>query len=382
MIRILVSNNSELLRHLNSSPFRRMSVEVTVVQSGTEALEVAEKEHPRLMILDAELGGVSGYEVARTIKDRGMSETRVILVTGKRISADQMRRVADSGCDEVLIAPMGSDELYDAVAVQLGLPRRGAERFSIDVAVITQDGDRMIDGRVTNLSVDGARLILPEPMGEGTRISLTITPDDIDEPTPIRVEARTVWAQTREDGTVAGAVFEDVDEAMRARLSRLTQWEIIDDTVRLRVVIKGDMTEASNFDDLLPALVGRVDFDLSQVGYMNSLGVREWVRFLRKAPIQGYEFHACSIPFVLQAGLAQDVVGRGSIASFFAPYVCEVCDYEEDRLLQTAAVLASDDYEPPVFACPSCTSGKMNLDDLPERYLAFLAAEDDDADRD
>jgi anti-anti-sigma regulatory factor len=155
------------------------------------------------------------------------------------------------------------------------------------------------------------------------------------------------------------------------RLARLTQWEIVDDTERTRVVLKGDFTEATSFGDLLPAMVGRVDFDLSQVTYMNSLGVREWCNFLRDASVQGYEFHACSIPFVLQASLVDDVLGKGTVTSFFAPYHCPECDYQEDKLLQSATILASDKNEPPQFSCPSC-SHTMELDDIPERYLAFL----------
>jgi len=120
-----------------------------------------------------------------------------------------------------------------------------------------------------------------------------------------------------------------------------------------------------------------VDFDLSQVTYINSLGVRAWVEFLRAAPIQGYEFHACSVPFVLQAALSDAVMGRGTVASFFAPYVCDVCGHEEERLLQSATVLASVDHAPPTFNCPSC-GGALVLDDLPHRYLAFLLREPDE----
>ena len=130
------------------------------------------------------------------------------------------------------------------------------------------------------------------------------------------------------------------------------------------MVIKGDITEATRFDDLLPALVGRVDFDLSQVRYMNSLGVREWVEFLRRAPIQGYEFHACSVAFVLQAALVEGVTGRGTVSSFFAPYACDACDHTDERLLQTAAILATDDRQPP--APPAPLRRRPVLDDIPD----------------
>lgn len=367
-MKLLVSNNSEILRHLGAYSFRNLPMEVAVVTGGREAAEAALRERPALCILDAEMTDLSGYEAARRIKV-ALPECRVVLIMGARIAAEQMRLVAESGCDEILIAPMEADQLYDVVAIQLGLPRRGSQRFDIDLAVLSRQGQRAVSGRVSNLSVDGARLSLDAVVGEGTELVLDVRPAG--EP-PMSIRARVVWAQQRrEGGSTVGAEFASLDPEVRRRLARLTQWEILHDTERTRVVIKGDITEATRFADLLPALVGRVDFDLSQVRYMNSLGVREWIEFLRRAPIQGYEFHACSVAFVLQASLVSGVTGRGTVASFFAPYACERCDHADERLLQTAAVLAIEGRQPPVFACPRC-GDRLVLDDIPDRYLAFL----------
>jgi len=364
--KVLVSNNSELLRHFATPTFRRLNAELVVAASGDEAVAMFKRDQPVLAVLDAELDGTSGYQVARSIKDGG-AKCKVVLVTGKRLTADQMRKVADSGADEVLIAPMTADELFDVVAIQLGVPRRGAERYDVSVAI----GDRPTAAKVSNLSIDGARLIVPEPVVEGQLVMVTVTPD---HGTPVRIKARAVWSQAQDGHTVVGAAFEDLDARGREVLARLTQWEIIRDGAQTRVVLKGDFTEATRFDDLMPSMVGRVDFDLAQVTYMNSIGVRSWCQFLRGAPIQGYELHACSVPFVLQASLVPDVIGRGTITSFFAPYHCSACDYQEEKLLQTAAVLAAG-LAPPAFKCPQ-RSGELGFDDLPERYFAFLARDD------
>ena len=363
MPKVLVSNNSELLRHLTTPPFRRLELDPHVVSSGDEAMAAFARDKPLLALLDAELAGVSGYDIAAKIKETAPA-TKVVLVVGKRLMHDQMRKVADCGCDEVLIAPMTADELYDVVAIQLGMPRRGAERYRIEIAAV----DRPSEATLTNLSIDGARIVTKEALAEGTALVLTVIPEG---GAPIPIRAKVIWAQPRDGRTVIGAGFDDLDDRAKQLLARLTQWEIVDDTTRTRVVLKGDFTEATRFDELLPAMVGRVDFDLAQVTYMNSLGVRAWCEFLRHAPIQGYEFHACSIPFVLQASMVEDVVGRGTVASFFAPYHCASCDHQEERLLQSAAVLASGG-EPPVFSCPKC-DGELAFDDLPERYFAFLS---------
>lgn len=360
MPKVLVSNNGELLRHFTAAPFKRLDLQLLVANDVDEARRAFDRDEPALAVLDVEQGG---FAIARAIKAKSPS-TRVILVAGKLLTGDQMRDVAASGCDELLIAPMTADELHDVVAIQLGEPRPGTETFVVTVEL----GGRKIDATVSNLSTDGVRLVVVgEPVREGQPVQLAIAPAD---DRPVIIRGSVVWAQPRDHKTVAGVAFEALDAAARAVIAKLTQWQVVKDGERTRVVLRGDFTEATRFDELLPAMVGRVVFDTAQVTYMNSLGVRAWCEFLRQARIQGYEFHACSVPFILQASMVRDVIGRGTVTSFFAPFHCIGCDHQEERLLQSAAILASN-LEPPVFKCPSC-GGALEFDDLPERYFAFL----------
>ena len=368
MPKVLVSNNGELLRHFTAPPFKRLGLDLLVAGNADEAVTLFAANEPALAVLDAELGG---FEIAKLIKDRSPA-TRVVLVANKRLTGDQMRQVSTCGCDELLIAPMTADELHDVVAIQLGEPRPGTEAFAIKVELGSQAQWKTVDATVSNLSVDGVRLVITESVVEGQPVRVTIVPDG--EPA-VMVKGNVVWAQPREAKTVVGLAFDKLDDSARAVLAKLTQWQVVKDGERTRVVLRGDFTEATRFDELLPAMVGRVTFDTAQVTYMNSLGVRAWCEFLRQARIQGYEFHACSVPFILQASMVRDVIGRGTVTSFFAPFHCITCDHQEERLLQSAAILASA-LEPPVFKCPNC-GGALEFDDLPERYFAFLEDEAD-----
>ncbi len=364
MPKVLVSNNSELLRHFSALSFKRLDLQLLVANNADDARALWKRDEPTLAVLDVEMGG---FDVARAIKGQNPG-TRVILVAGARLSGDQMRQVSECGCDELLIMPMTADELHDVISIQLGEPRPGTETFAVTVDI----AGKRIEATVSNLSVDGARLVLAHEVSEGQVLDLSVTPEG--EQTHA-IRGTTVWAQPRDGKTVVGVAFEKLDESARAVLAKLTQWHVVKEGERLRVVLRGDFTEATKFDELLPGMVGRVVFDTAQVTYMNSLGVRAWCEFLRQARIQGYEFHACSVPFILQASMVRDVIGRGTVTSFFAPFHCIGCDHQEERLLQSAAILASG-LEPPVFKCPSC-GGALEFDDLPERYFAFLEDEAD-----
>ena len=364
MPKVLVSNNSELLRHFTAPPFQRLDLQLVVAKATDDVRELFRSEEPALVLIDAE---PNGFDLVRAIKAHNPT-SRVILVAGKQLTGDQMRQISACGCDELLIAPMTADELHDVVAIQLGEPRLGTEGFQLTVEL----AGKPVDATVSNLSLDGVRLVVGEPVTEGQRLEISITPDD--EPA-VRLRGTAVWAQPRDGKTVVGVGFDPPDDRARAVLARLTQWQVVKDGERIRVVLRGDFTEATRFDELLPAMVGRVVFDTAQVTYMNSLGVRAWCEFLRQARIQGYEFHACSVPFILQASMVRDVIGRGTVTSFFAPFHCIGCDHQEERLVQTAAILASN-LAPPSFKCPSC-GGALEFDDLPERYFAFLQDDPD-----
>ena len=362
MPKVLVSNNSELLRHFTAPPFQRLGIELLVAQNGEDMRARFERDEPAIVVIDAELVDGGGFGLARAMKTKNPA-SRVIVVAGKRLSGDLMREVSHSGCDELLIAPMTADELHDVIAIQLGEPRPGTEAFAV---TIEHDGNKL-DATVSNLSVDGVRVVVAAPVGEGNQLAITIAPDGA---SPVAIKGTAVWAQPRDGKTVVGIAFDKLDAAAKQVLAKLTQWQVVKDGERTRVVLRGDFTEATRFDELMPAMVGRVVFDTAQVTYMNSLGVRAWCDFLRKARIQGYEFHACSVPFILQASMVRDVIGRGTVTSFFAPFHCIGCDHQEERLLQTAAILAAN-LEPPIFKCPNC-GGALEFDDLPERYFAFL----------
>lgn len=359
MPKVLVSNNSELLRHFTAPPFQRLGLELLVARDADEAAALFKAQEPSLVVLDAEADGFAVSKQCKAINPGA----RVILVAGKRLSGDQMREVSASGCDELLIAPMTADELHDVIAIQLGEPRPGTEAFAVTIQI----GGRKVDATVSNLSVDGVRVVIAEPLSEGAAVDVTITPEGEEA---VLIKGSAVWAQPRDGKTVVGISFGTLDDKARVQLAKLTQWQVVKDGERTRVVLRGDFTEATRFDELIPAMVGRIVFDMAQVTYMNSLGVRAWCEFLRQARIQGYEFHACSVPFVLQASMVRDVIGRGTVTSFFAPFHCVSCDHQEERLLQSAAILASN-LKPPTFKCPNCGEG-LEFDDLAERYFAFL----------
>ena len=120
---ILVVDDDALFRELVVTILRRAGYRTHEAASGEEALELAEREPPDVVVLDVHLPGISGHEVC--VRLRGSSSRpRVLFVSGERI--EPYDRVAGLlvGGDDYLVKPFAPDELLARVHA---LIRRGEE---------------------------------------------------------------------------------------------------------------------------------------------------------------------------------------------------------------------------------------------------------------
>ena len=85
--------------------------EVHLARDGEEALEVAERVRPQLMLLDVNMPRKDGYEVCRMLRAREpLSGTKVIMLTAKG-QALERKKGLEVGADEYLTKPFGADDL-------------------------------------------------------------------------------------------------------------------------------------------------------------------------------------------------------------------------------------------------------------------------------
>jgi hypothetical protein len=140
------------------------------------------------------------------------------------------------------------------------------------------------------------------------------------------------------------------------------------------IALTGVIDEAAYLAELLPPGAGVLRLDLAGVTFINSLGVREWIRFLANAAAGGVrvELARVSEPLIQQLNMILAARGQAEVLSFFAPYACDACGREESLLIELAhhrAQLATG--EAPPARCPECGAA-MAFNDFPQRYFLFL----------
>jgi len=343
-----------------------------VARSAADAVTLARSRHPALIILDAELPDGDGFTVCRQLKDdAALSKIPVIIVVSGVLTSTTLHRLVECGCDDVFYVPSPSGELYQHVAKLIGLPSRRGSRLKVELLAQAEGGGRQLGGQVVDLSADGAKLAVDQSLERGTEIRLRV--QRAGDPEAVVVNGRVAWAQKTELGAFhLGVDFGRATPDQRARLAELGLWDMTVDADGTKVTLQGDFNEGTSFADLAGRLKGVIEFDLWGVRHINSTGVHRWIQFLRQlASATAYTFVRCSVAFVTQAAMVPEVLGTGQVISFAAPYHCDNCEVDEERLLHTGAL--GPDRTPPEFRCSRCGK-RLTFDEIPRRYFAFLDA--------
>jgi CheY-like chemotaxis protein len=378
MLRIVSSPGAEIAEQLAAPSFLRLGVEARVVAQGAAMLQEIHERPPNLVIPSAHLADGSGLDACRQInREPALQPLRTILaLPRKELDRAMLAELTAVGCDDFIAVPAPADELYHQVAGLFGLPGCLVRGVWAELRLGEGSGrGATFGGRVLSLTLTGARVALermpdqPVADGAGVQVLLSRKSGSAGPRTLVRGRASLVQVGS---GTVCDVQFEAFDGPNRRPLVNLALWDVVASGDRTQALIHGDITESAEFDELAAELSGTVEFDLSGVRYLNSAGVRHWVMFLEKlTKVKAYRFVRCSVAFVAQATMVSRLIGSGHVESFWAPYICESCEHSEQRLLPASTSASMEDMAQVQYRCGDCR-GRLVLDDMPQRVLAFL----------
>ena len=93
--------------------------EVHVARDGEEALEVAERVRPDLILLDVNMPRKDGYEVCRILREREDSAgTKVIMLTAKGQTLEKKKGL-EVGADEYVTKPFSAEDLLEKIRTMI-----------------------------------------------------------------------------------------------------------------------------------------------------------------------------------------------------------------------------------------------------------------------
>lgn len=113
---ILLADDSTTIQKVVSIIFADLDYRVISFGNGVDALEAAMAEKPDIILADASMPGINGYELCDAVKkDPDLKGVPVVLLAGTFEPFDE-QRASDVGSDGFLNKPFSSDGLLDRVA--------------------------------------------------------------------------------------------------------------------------------------------------------------------------------------------------------------------------------------------------------------------------
>lgn len=121
---LVVDDDAQILRALRINLAAR-GYDVSIARSGPEALDVAARTRPDLVVLDLGLPGFSGIQVIEGL--RGWTAVPILVVSGRSDSADKVDAL-DAGADDYVTKPFQIDELLARIrALSRRIPAEATE---------------------------------------------------------------------------------------------------------------------------------------------------------------------------------------------------------------------------------------------------------------
>ncbi len=113
---VLVVDDNPLNRDLARALLERMGYRVRLARDGEEAIEIARREQPALVLMDVVMPGRDGYETARALRaDAATAHIPIVALTALAMDSDVEKAIA-AGMDGFLTKPIDRSALEGAVS--------------------------------------------------------------------------------------------------------------------------------------------------------------------------------------------------------------------------------------------------------------------------
>ncbi|PIZ00286.1 response regulator [bacterium (Candidatus Howlettbacteria) CG_4_10_14_0_8_um_filter_40_9] len=128
MNKIMLVEDDVALRDIYTSRFEAEGYDVAVAADGEQALTVAVKEKPDLILLDIMMPKISGFDVLDILRNTPETKTTKIIVMSALSQTADIEKGKSLGADEYMVkSQVTLSEVVDRAKEVLGRPARQAQ---------------------------------------------------------------------------------------------------------------------------------------------------------------------------------------------------------------------------------------------------------------
>jgi two-component system, cell cycle response regulator DivK len=105
---ILIVEDNLPNRKLIEAVLRPRGYNLLVATNGIEAIEMASREKPDLILMDLQLPMMSGYETTRRLKKLSSTARIPVVALTAHVMAEDRQQASDCGCDGFIAKPINT----------------------------------------------------------------------------------------------------------------------------------------------------------------------------------------------------------------------------------------------------------------------------------
>ena len=211
---ILLVDDSGLFRGAAEEVLKRTGCETLTASSGTEALDIARRERPQMIVVKAGIAPMTGLDLSRVLKaDPEFAKTPIVVV-GLPGTEEAARK---AGADETLPLPLDPEAFFAVVRRFLQVVPREEARSAVEWSVTFWRDGIQHSGTIRDLSRGGFFVRTPVRQPVGARL-------DVSFDVPVERGVRTIVAEAivvrlgRENDPGLGCRFFQLSAASRQNL--------------------------------------------------------------------------------------------------------------------------------------------------------------------
>jgi len=134
MFNILVVEDQAEISHIITRYLEKEGYSFAAARSGFEALDLFERNHYHLVILDVMMPGIDGFEVLQKI--RNVSDVPVFMLTAKEQEVDRINGF-DLGADDYIVKPFSPRELMRRIRAVFKRVYQQADEIILRTGIFT-----------------------------------------------------------------------------------------------------------------------------------------------------------------------------------------------------------------------------------------------------
>lgn len=115
MAKILIAEDDPDIRELVAFTLRFAGHEVVAASNGEEAVQLAARELPDLILMDVRMPRMTGYDACRAIKANSELKDIPIVFLSAKGQESEIQTGLEAGAEEYLLKPFALDQLMDRV---------------------------------------------------------------------------------------------------------------------------------------------------------------------------------------------------------------------------------------------------------------------------